>query len=93
MEKAMPKTSIMLKFRRSSCLYPSFAVQNVSIQGFSASVPAFELLPRTAASSSLVKYGAETETSRCTAESGEAFSGEAIAIVSSSRIWHASQGP
>lgn len=26
MEKAMPKTSIIVKFRRSSCLYPSFAM-------------------------------------------------------------------
>lgn len=27
MEKAIPKTSIIVKFRRSSCLYPSFAMK------------------------------------------------------------------
>ena len=27
--KAMPKTSIIVKFRRNSCLYPSFAGSNV----------------------------------------------------------------
>ena len=31
-EKAMPKTSIKVKFRRNSCLYPSFALSIVSLQ-------------------------------------------------------------
>jgi len=39
MEKAMPKTSIIVKFRRSSCLYPSFAMmqhKSPSYHGFNA---------------------------------------------------------
>lgn len=35
MEKAIPKTSIKVKFRRSSCLYPSFAYLIVSSHPFS----------------------------------------------------------
>ena len=54
-EKAMPKTSIMVKFRRSSCLYPSLAGRLVSMLGYFLDSNA---IPSIAASSSLERPAA-----------------------------------
>ena len=54
MLKAIPKTSIMEKFLRNSCLYPIFAY---SLSAHAASLHTFVVVraPKTAASSSLAR--------------------------------------
>ena len=49
--KAIPKTSIIVKFRRNSCLYPSFAGSSVRHFRY----PGYLDLPKTAASSSFAR--------------------------------------
>ena len=56
MEKAMPKTSISVKLRRSSCLYPSFAISTSDLVTHYHSRHMF--LPSTAASSSVERPAA-----------------------------------
>lgn len=56
----MPKTSIKVKFRRNSCLYPSFAFSIVSLDEHCGRTLYAVSLPSTAASSSLDKPAAAT---------------------------------